>query len=1163
MKPNYLSIKLLIAVLLISALHSLQAQNSSFTISFDQDDFVLKPSHEFTQIEFISYGYFMKTEPGEPALPYLPVNFAVPYGAEFVSVEYTYDTVLFAEHIKIKPTQHLIPIKPFAIEPQEVKPLKEIYKSSESYPKNIVLYTSSQFMSSYQFFTFDVSPFMYLPLQNQVYLVKDLHVTVSYNPDPESLNTNRYDDGTFYDILKNEVINPKDVNPGNIDNKGSANTNIIYLIITSDSLAGAFQALADWKNQKGIRTQIVTTEHIYSYYQGATPQLKLKQCIYNYYLNKGTVFVLLGGDINIIPVQRCYAWSEGGDNTIPTDLFYSCFDGAFDWDANKNKIFGETTDNVDLAPEVFITRAPVKTILHTSAFVDKTLNYEQNPPLDNFANEMLNFGVKLFGSWGGKCDAAWKTARVFDDYVDPYWNGNHHSFYDIDSSGTSYVINDSLVKSQINEGYNFLFMTSHGYPQEWKSGNAPFFTIDDVYELNNIDQQGIIVTIACLTNAFDDIIFYDIMTGYPDLYDSCLSEAFLRYQNGGAVAYHGCSREGLGITDPTNNLGPSFLYSANFFKSLFRGQPFNNKYKLGAVAATTKIHYIGPSSCDGAYRWLQFGLNTLGDTELDILTDDPSTLNLACPDSVPLGNLQTIVINTGEPRVNICLSNGEDVFITGVTDNSGNFSCVPSPLSFKPVIVTATAHNKIFATDTLKIGEPEGAVVILDNYSVDANGDSIIAYCENADVSITLKNIGIDTAFNTFIRVFEDDDYIVLNIDSDSVRTIPPGESVTKVNAFNFDVNCYVPDKYSFEFDAIITDRSSQRNTMLDFIAYAPEIEITDIKVQCGSYSTIKTEDSASIYVKIQNNGGAGVHDLEALLSSTIVFMYDFQDSITQLNACQDTMLSFAGYNTENPIGTSLLFILEMNADGYATAGSFQLQVIDSLENFETADFTLYPWNLNMGVSEWIIDSVNAYDGRYCARSGILLPGQKSIIELELDVLQDGYISFYKKTSYESLSMNYLVFYIDSVLQDYWCGNIDWSKEAFPVSAGIHTFKWEYYKEVRVINDSTDCVWIDYIAFPSVSVVSSIEEITTEADYFSIYPNPNNGIFNIVVNSGITGNFSVEIYNLQGQKIFQENMPGKSKKPSKQINLGPVARGIYLIKIQSNKIVEVAKILVN
>ena len=50
-----------------------------------------------------------------------------------------------------------------------------------------------------------------------------------------------------------------------------------------------------------------------------------------------------------------------------------------------------------------------------------------------------------------------------------------------------------------------------------------------------------------------------------------------------------------------------------------------------------------------------------------------------------------------------------------------------------------------------------------------------------------------------------------------------------------------------------------------------------------------------------------------------------------------------------------------------------------------------------MGDSEWINDYINAYNGKYYARSGIFSAGEKSIIELELDVLSNGYISFYKK----------------------------------------------------------------------------------------------------------------------------------------------------------------------
>ncbi|MCD4745854.1 MAG: hypothetical protein K8R58_06105 [Bacteroidales bacterium] len=104
-----------------------------------------------------------------------------------------------------------------------------------------------------------------------------------------------------------------------------------------------------------------------------------------------------------------------------------------------------------------------------------------------------------------------------------------------------------------------------------------------------------------------------------------------------------------------------------------------------------------------------------------------------------------------------------------------------------------------------------------------------------------------------------------------------------------------------------------------------------------------------------------------------------------------------------------------------------------------------------MGDSEWINDYINAYNGKYCARSGIVSAGEKSIIELELDVLSDGYISFYKKTSYESGLGNYLVFKIDSILQGYWCGNIDWSNEVYAVLVGIHNFTWEYKKFKAII----------------------------------------------------------------------------------------------------------------
>lgn len=1163
MKTKTLAFGFLIAFLLLSTTN-IFSQNSAYTISFEKTDFNLKESGEFSEFEINGSEYIMETSAGKPALPYLPVNYVVPFGSEFVTIDFTYDSVLFAENITIKPTQQIIPLIPNLSLPEKVKPLKNIYKSSDPFPKTIIENTSTQRMSKYEFFTFEVSPFIYYPLEKQIYLIKNLRVNISYNLNSSQAGSNRFDDGTFYNILKDEVVNPEVLN---FENSNYIPNRINYLIITDSSLIEAFMPLKEWKDQKGVKTEIISTQQIYSNYCGVTDQLKIKNCIKDYYENKGTLFVLLGGGVNTVPVQRVYSNAiDPADNTIPCDLYYSCFDNAFNWDGNDNKIYGEVTDNVDLSPEVFISRAPVEAVSHTNAFVNKTLNYEKNPPLNNFANEMVNFGIEVFTQWGGRCDAAWLTERVFDDYIDPYWNGTHHSFYEIDSSGTSYKIGDSLLTSEINKGYNFMFMASHGEPNEFLHPPAvSIFDIEDVYELNNPQEQGIIVTIACFTNAFDDIIGYSTSTGYPILFDSCLSESFLRYDAGGAVAYHGSSRFGLGLAEASSDLGPSFLHSAWFFKSLFSGQPFTNKHKLGAVAAKTKIHFLAASTIDNSYRWLQFTLNVLGDTELDVFTDDPTQISLNCPDSIPLGNLQEIIINTGEPQVNICLNNGNDIYFSGDTDFSGNLSIAPSPLTYDPIIVTASAHNKIFAVDTIFISAAENAVVILDSYSIDAEGKSTIFYGNKVNISVELKNIGIDTALNTQFHVSEDEDYISLNSYGDSIGIIPPGEIVLKSNIVNFDVSGYIPDNYYFTLNSSINDNNSQRIFNFNLTAYSPIIEINDIEILCNERKTLMSNDSAKITVNIKNTGGAPVQNLKGLLTSDLagnpLSIYSFIDSVDQIQVNNEAELNFH-LITSVPVCTDIPFILEMNADYYSTLSSFIIEVVDSVENFETGNFQLYPWNLTTGDSDWIIDSVNAYNSQYCARSGIVSLGEKSIIELNLNVLSDGYISFYKKTSYMSGLGNYLVFKIDSVLQGYWFGNIDWSREVFPVKAGIHNFKWEYEKFYRTI-DTTDWVWIDYIAFPSVTEVSSIDEISINTENVSIFPNPSTGIFNIAFDSQLDKNILIEIFSLQGISVYKENISSDRNQFTKQINLASITQGIYLIKVQSNESSIVQKIIIN
>ncbi|MCP5048281.1 MAG: hypothetical protein GY940_14010, partial [bacterium] len=45
---------------------------------------------------------------------------------------------------------------------------------------------------------------------------------------------------------------------------------------------------------------------------------------------------------------------------------------------------------------MFLTRAPVKTVAHAEAFVEKTLRYEKNPAQNNFINKFALTGVLLW-----------------------------------------------------------------------------------------------------------------------------------------------------------------------------------------------------------------------------------------------------------------------------------------------------------------------------------------------------------------------------------------------------------------------------------------------------------------------------------------------------------------------------------------------------------------------------------------------------------------------------------------------------------------------------------------------------------------------------------------------------------------------------------------------
>ena len=113
------------------------------------------------------------------------------------------------------------------------------------------------------------------------------------------------------------------------------------------------------------------------------------------------------------------------------------------------------------------------------------------------------------------------------------------------------------------------------------------------------------------------------------------------------------------------------------------------------------------------------------------------------------------------------------------------------------------------------------------------------------------------------------------------------------------------------------------------------------------------------------------------------------------------------------------------------------------------------------GGSQPFIISGTAYEGVYSAGNGDIGDSQSSYIQTTVNLTREIELSFYWKVSSES-NYDYLMFYIDGVQNAAISGSVDWNKQSYLLSEGVHTLKWAYTKDGSVSSGS-DMGWVDMI----------------------------------------------------------------------------------------------------
>ena len=665
-------------VLILMALLSLNMRAAelykTIEFNFSERDFVFSVNED-GEVVIDSKMAFVYPESDEPCLPLISKDIAVDGIYSYKSVNVSYEKYELMSDVRIAHSP--IPIATDMTVDNNVE-MKGSYDYSRRFPSSNCQYVSTSDWENLKVLHFLTTPFIYDAEEQKVYFIDSIRLEIELEENLSELRRplNKIDASILKSFVANTEVVDELMSASSIDTHSlDIDGRIDYVVITNRELASAFKPLCQWKTEKGIFAKVITIEDIETNYEGKDTQLKIKNCLYDLCENHGLQYAMLGGDDYIVPVRGCYGLvktsnSSTKDNSIPADIYYSCFDGCFDWDSNNNGIYGEIDDNINFKQSLFLTRLPIRQSSHVKAFINKLLKYEKDPI---FNNNFLMCGSRMWEDDDTMhSDAEKQGSAFYQFYIQPSWKGRMYRFYDTATDfagGREYTLNSQNLKTQLEEGYSFMQMITHGSVDSWEIEEGNGYNRNDGIRQNN-KAQTIITTSSCHTNGFDRC--------KSPIYDPCLSESLIRNLNSGIVAYLGCSREGWGYRG--SDIGPSLKYEAVFYKKLF-SKSFETK-NFGALVKAAKAAHISSSSNEyNAYRWLQFGLNPIGDPEMPIWISEPKEFGKT---QITIGD-SSVCINAQEESDRICvvdeINHGEDYFRVFEEDSKISLSDIPEASS--------------------------------------------------------------------------------------------------------------------------------------------------------------------------------------------------------------------------------------------------------------------------------------------------------------------------------------------------------------------------------------------------------------------------------------------------------------------------------------------------
>ncbi len=1087
---------------------------------------------------------------GQPMMPYKQVNLMLPPGEAAVSIEIVFSgEVVMPGEFKLYPQQEVRPVSSGGS--GTFLKDNDVYTSNAVFPSDPKGQLMTSFLNGRSFALTSFTPAQYNPVTGKLSYYTSAKVIIRTAPDPKAEKA--LENLVVKNTQASKLADNSEMDQNYNSRQKTTTGNYDLLIITTTAFKNSFAGMQAGYQKEGITSLVVTRDSIITTMAGQDTPEKIRNFIIQEYLTHEVQYVLLGGDIELIPHRGfyCTVVSGGGysDQNIPADLYYSALDG--NWNNDGDTYWGEPGED-DLLPDIAVARMPFSLGTELESMLNKSYKYQFEPIAGEFRN-ILMAGENLYynpDTWGSdylellkgeRSDNGYTTIGIPTDY--PF---DH--IYD----ETNYWTGQDLM-NHLNQGRPMLNHVGHAnetYVMKLSNGDI---TNANFNGLNGIDHNFTIVyTHGCLCGAFD--------------YNDCIAEKMVTIDNF-AAAFVGNSRFGWFNEGQTE--GPSAHLHREYMDALYN----DSLNRIGRAHMESKIAtaswVTAPGQWEpGALRWCFYDCNVLGDPAFAVFTDNPISINTTYPATVLIGTptMEINISSGGNPAAGLTCVAMKDGIVIGksVTDVTGQaiitFDVIIQDAGDAQLIVsgyncTPTTYNFAF----LSVAGP--FVVYAHSLVNDPSGNQNNQPDFGETILLTngMRNVGGSDALNVMVTLSTTDPYITITDSTQLYASILAGDTVTIINAFEFVISDTIPNGHEVLF-GLKAEAGSTWLSEFSITCFAPVLAVGSLTIDDSGSGNgdgkLDPGETATLFIQSMNNGNAACANTTGTLTTTSpwVTIVTSVYPIGNLSAGASSASQFEVHVSADAPAASIVELgYVLASGGYQATAAFYPTIRLIAEDFESGDFNTFPWS-TLGQKFWSITDVEPLEGEYCSRSAPISHSQQSTMNITLNVLGNDSISFYSKVSSEEIFDN-LKFFIDIQTMGEWSGIVPWQRHSYFVTEGLHTFKWVYTKD-NFTSTGSDCAWVDFIVFPAFVDYTGTNEFASDVLKMNLSPNPADDRITIEASLVSKSNYMLRIFDNEGKNVVsaQEIATDNAGYLSKVVDVSTLKPGYYTCEIASGGI---------